>query len=730
MEKLKKLVPRKIQTKIYLFIVLLTIFFLIGLHFQMKSETEKIDFLLKNKHADQNLLLNKSVSILGISLKTLVDDYTYWDEMANFVKHPDVDWAYTNIDFVLPVFNAQAAWIYDSSFKLVYSYNTLNDRTINNIPINIELFKEKIKTNYFQHFFISTSLGIFEIQEAPIQSEDYNREAKPKGYYFAGRLWSKEYLNDISVLTSSNIKLINPNETIKNESISDSSKFINISYKNLIGLNGKPIAKAAAISRSKIIEQSINSFSSQYTITIIFAVLILGSILLFLYLFVIRPINRITLSLKNEDAAVLIPYIKKDNEFGSLASLIKQFFDQKINFVKEINERKFVEKALRESENLYKTIFEASADAFIILNHENKVISVNESFTQLFLFTLNELQTKDYFSIVKHSGNDFKIEQIKNKGTEETIGPVSLKIMCKNNSVIDVDVLSSPIILKEKPYVLLRYTDITEIKRLEEDAKKHQLQLQQADKLASLGLLVAGVAHEINNPNTFISVNIPYIQQYFNEIFPILDDYAKLNPGFKISNIEYFKFKEDVKDLILDLKEGSSRITNIVNELKDFAKVESQYQIEMFGLKEVINSAIRFLSTQIKKKDSKIIFNITHDYLLTANKQKLGQVLINVLTNSLDAVDTKKGKIKIDLEVDKDKNLNCIITDNGIGIPKEQLNVVFDPFYSSKTNSGGTGLGLSVARSIMESMGFSILLNSEESIGTTVTLIFPKEFYK
>lgn len=730
MEKLKKLVPRKIQTKIYLFLILLTIFFLIGLHFQMKSETEKIDFLQNSKHVDQNLLLNKAVSILGISLKTLVDDYTYWDEMAKFVKHPDVDWAYTNIDFVLPVFNAQAAWIYDSNLKLVYSYNTLNDRTIDDIPINKNLFKDKIKRNYFQHFFVNTSLGVFEIQEAPIQSEDFNREAKPKGYYFAGRLWSKEYLNDISVLTSSNIKILDPNETIKNKGDSDSLKYINISYKNLRGLNGEPIAKAAAISRSKIIEQSINSFSSQYTITIIFAILILSSILLFLYLFVIRPVNRIILSLKNEDTSVLTPYINKENEFGSLALLIKKFSDQKINFVREINERKIAEKGLRESENLYKTIFEASADAFIILDHQNKVISINESFSRLFLFNLNELQTKDYFSIVKHSGNDSKIEQIINEGTEETIGPFSLKLTCKNNSVIDVDVLSSPIILKEKPYILLRYTDITEIKRLEEDAKKHQLQLQQADKLASLGLLVAGVAHEINNPNTFISVNIPYIEQYFSEIFPILDDYAQLNPGFKISNIEYFKFKEDVKDLILDLKEGSSRITNIVNELKDFAKVESQYQIEIFSFNEVLNSAIRFLSTQIKKKECGIIFNNTYDYLITANKQKLGQVLINVITNSLDAIETKNGKIKIDLELDNNKNLNCTITDNGIGISKEKLNAVFDPFYSSKTSTGGTGLGLSVARSIMESMGFSILLTSEESIGTTVTLTFPREFYK
>ncbi len=401
--------------------------------------------------------------------------------------------------------------------------------------------------------------------------------------------------------------------------------------------------------------------------------------------------------------------IRERDSFGSLSAKIN-----KIIRVKRVSE-----KALRESENLYKTIFETSEDAFAMLDNNFQAFYINKKFSELFGYKLDELEGKNLNKLLTPAEN-FKLNP-------ESGIPFDFKLKRKDGTLIDVDLLSSPITIKEKPFVLLRFTDISEIKKYEEETKKHQQQLQQADKLASLGLLVAGVAHEINNPNSFIAFNIPYIQQHFNEIFPVLDKYAAENPEFKIGKLPYPLFKEDLADLLKDLNEGSKRITNIVNELKNFARSAPEKSDEIFEIKEVINTALRLLASQIKKKNITVNLDIKEEYPIKGNKQKLEQVIVNCLTNALAAIEDNSGKIDICLSKNSD-GIRAIIKDNGIGIPEDLLHLVFDPFFTTKSNSGGTGLGLSVAKNIMDFMGFLIELESKVNTGTNIILTFPKEY--
>ena len=445
-------------------------------------------------------------------------------------------------------------------------------------------------------------------------------------------------------------------------------------------------------------------------VLIFFVSVFLGAlIVLFLQFTVFNKINTIENQVKyiaeHNDLDVDISIPGKD-EFSLFANHID-------NMVKVL---KNTYQALQESEYLYKSIIEASADAFAIVDEEMHPEFISENFGRMFGYDLTELQSSDFFkSLNLESLLDSKL-------------PTTVRMGKKDGTVLDLDVLPSPILLKEKSFTLVRFTDITEIKILELKNREHQMQIQQADKLASLGLLVAGVAHEINNPNAFIALNIPYIEKSFVEIFPVLDYYYKSHPEFKIGNLPYDKFKLEIKDLLADLDEGSKRITNIVDELKNFARTEPEDETQPCDVVEIIKSAQRLITPQLKKKNINFNVAIDESKKVLVNKAKLGQVILNILTNAIDAVGKNEGEIKAASYKNDKGDFICSFSDNGIGIPEENLKNIFDPFYTTKAATGGTGLGLSVSLSIMKSMGFELEVKSKFGEGTEVLLIFPKEF--
>ena len=300
----------------------------------------------------------------------------------------------------------------------------------------------------------------------------------------------------------------------------------------------------------------------------------------------------------------------------------------------------------------------------------------------------------------------------------------------KDGSIIHVEIISHELKYLDKidaRYVLLN--DVTEKIRAEEAAQKSRMQLQQKEKLASLGLLVAGVAHEINNPNSFIKFNMNYIKQYFNEIFPILDEYYQANKQFKIGKIEYLRFKDDLRDLIADMNEGSERITRIVEDLKNFAKVDQESASQEFNLSDTIKTTLRLLGPQLQNKKITVSFE-AGNYFITANQQKIGQVFLNLLSNAIEAVKPEVGLINIEINRIINDGLIITVEDNGCGIPKDVIGNIYDPFFTTKGGKGGTGLGLSVTKGLIESMDFQINIESEVDSGTKVIISVPDVYIK
>jgi C4-dicarboxylate-specific signal transduction histidine kinase len=256
----------------------------------------------------------------------------------------------------------------------------------------------------------------------------------------------------------------------------------------------------------------------------------------------------------------------------------------------------------------------------------------------------------------------------------------------------------------------VRY-ELDERKReLEEAIRKlgeAEAQLVQSEKMASLGVMSAGIIHEINNPLNYATTGLYTLRQKGKYIAP--------------------EQQADFADILKDVEEGVSRVKNIVSDLRMFThpNTDSHDQVEVA---EVIEPVLRFLSAELKD-NVRIEQRWPEHQTVTANKQKLIHVFTNLLQNSLDALKTKtftdeKPTIWIEGRVENGRSL-LTIRDNGPGIESKHLNKIFDPFYTTKDVGEGMGLGLSICYRIVQECEGRISVNTEFGKFCEFTLEFP-----
>jgi polar amino acid transport system substrate-binding protein len=255
--------------------------------------------------------------------------------------------------------------------------------------------------------------------------------------------------------------------------------------------------------------------------------------------------------------------------------------------------------------------------------------------------------------------------------------------------------------------------------------KNLERQLLQADKLASLGQLVSGIGHEINNPNTFIRGNLYIIQEAMNDIFPILDQYHKSNPDAKIARLDYDIFRQSVPVLIDDMVQGANRIKGIVDGLRKFAKKDEGLLNEMVNLNTITEACLRLADNQIRRTaDVKVSLDPGLPSIV-GNSQKLQQVIVNILINASQAINNPRGTIHV-ISQFNEKEVVLRVRDDGKGMDERTIKQIFDPFFTTKRHQGGTGLGLSIAYGIIKEHQGRIDVESKVGVGTTFCIYIPR----
>ncbi|MDH5546733.1 MAG: ATP-binding protein [Gammaproteobacteria bacterium] len=257
-------------------------------------------------------------------------------------------------------------------------------------------------------------------------------------------------------------------------------------------------------------------------------------------------------------------------------------------------------------------------------------------------------------------------------------------------------------------------------------------QLLQSEKMASIGQLAAGVAHEINNPVGYINSNISSLDQYVKDLFSILKIYELAESSISdvdlISEIERKKreydlefIKEDIVNLVDESLEGVTRVKQIVQDLKEFSHVgDGEWQ--WTDLHKCIDSTINIVNNEIKYK-AKVVKDYGNLPLIECFSSQLNQVILNLLVNAAHAIEDR-GIIKIKTRAEKEY-VDIEISDNGKGIKKENINRIFDPFFTTKPVGKGTGLGLSLSYGIVQKHNGKIRVKSILGKGTKFAIRLP-----
>ncbi len=375
----------------------------------------------------------------------------------------------------------------------------------------------------------------------------------------------------------------------------------------------------------------------------------------------------------------------------------------------------------KQAQERYRTIFDTAGTGMISFGEDSVITLANEGWTKLTGYSVEEtvgqltwqqLFTED--SLARMT----KYHEL--RGKDPTAAPKAYEAQLVDRAGKVHDGIVNIQVVPGTQQRVASFQDLTELKRA-------QRQMFRADKMAALGQIIAGVAHEINNPNNFIYFNLPILRRYVEAMRPLLERTLEQEPERKILNMPYEVFLEDVFKLLENMEHGSKRITSIVSDLKTYIRSDEETRMKVGRLEPIIDQVMTLIGKQVRKMVRRFETDVAPGLpAVRINPGKMEQVLINLAINAGQAADKDDSWIKLTAQPAEDSGfVEILVEDNGAGIPAENLEQVFEPFYTSKGREEGTGLGLSISHQIVQEHGGDILVRSEEGGGTCFTVRLP-----
>lgn len=399
----------KTQTKIIILLLSVTLIFIAGLSIIKRYERNREELLLKKNIFDKNTLYDRISRLEVSTLEIFAYDTSNTDDMVDFINLKDIDKADRIIRPLLSAFHVDAVWIYNSDLKLTYTTKNPYDPPMKDINIQKDFFPTLFSRSFFCHFFINTPMGIMEIQSAPIQpAADIYRQTPAQGYLFAGRLWDEKYINELSFLTDSTIELL----PIKDKTVFvpeyDIQKGI-LSFSRIRnGWDENPLVQIKIENKTPLTKQLRESSQRQFMFLLCFTLIIISMMTILLVRWINLPLKRISSSLNQEDPQILNSLKNENTEFGNLARLVLNFFNQKSE--------------LETSEERFRSVVQTAADAIICINQQGNIVFWNKEAETIFGYTykeivnkpayiiLSEQHRKDYENLIIQLNNGDKID--------------------------------------------------------------------------------------------------------------------------------------------------------------------------------------------------------------------------------------------------------------------------------------------------------------------------------
>ncbi|HDH33915.1 MAG TPA: PAS domain-containing sensor histidine kinase [Nitrospirae bacterium] len=403
-----------------------------------------------------------------------------------------------------------------------------------------------------------------------------------------------------------------------------------------------------------------------------------------------------------------------------------------VGAITDISERKQAEKILIKSKSKFRRLTEefnsllsAIPDDLILLMPDMKIQWANKAFAAKFKMKASELYGKHCYKLCCNLSTICKncpVAKSFKSGKEE-----ATRVMNSEGKILDKRAFPILDEFGKAKNVIEVARDITAEVRMEEEAKLVQSKLIHANKMTSLGTLVSGVAHEINNPNSFILHNAGTLTKIWEDVFEVLAEHHNDKGDLKLANISFSELQTLVPELLNGINEGSGRINKIVTNLRDFVRPEKGSMDEKVNLNTVVMTSRSILDNHINNFTDNFHIICGSDLpLIRGSVQKIEQVIINIIMNALQSLPDRKYGVTISTSHNKLSNEVIInIKDEGTGIPDNIIEHITEPFFTTRFDSGGTGLGLSISYGIVKEHKGSMEFKSIKGIGTTVSTTFP-----
>jgi PAS domain S-box-containing protein len=424
--------------------------------------------------------------------------------------------------------------------------------------------------------------------------------------------------------------------------------------------------------------------------------------------------------------------------------------------IQDITEQKRHETELRESEERFRLISENVADFILLFNPDGVCLYASSSFTSMG-YSPDILQKKNIFEFVHSEDRPQLQKQIETIQENLTHCSSEFRFLKSDHCWSDMETTASLLFNDEGYRIVMVMRDISERKKNERQRNELLSQLQnknaeiektlrqltrmqeglvQSEKMASLGQLTAGIAHEINNPLAFVSSNLNRFHEYFNDVRTLLNgwmeygSHLQTNPALQqaitelqeqAQRVDLAFIDHDFEELMKHTREGTSRIKRIVEQLRGFSHANTSDFI-LANINQAIDETLTLVWNELKYKAT-VIKEYGELPQAKCNIGELQQVFVNLLVNAAHAI-PEMGKIRIQTSATA-SDVIVKISDTGSGIPKEHLTKIFDPFFTTKPVGKGTGLGLWIVSTIIQNHHGEIFVESEAGKGSCFTIRIP-----
>jgi len=370
-------------------------------------------------------------------------------------------------------------------------------------------------------------------------------------------------------------------------------------------------------------------------------------------------------------------------------------------FIRNVTERRRAEEALRRSQRDFRRVIESAPDGMVV-EDEGRLIYANASFVRMMGSSVESLRGRRLEALVHPEDRGLLASRGSTPAGSDGARARHLRLVREDGRIIDGEWLDGDDVeLEGEAGRLLAIRDVTERRRA-------QSQLMMADRLASVGTLAAGVAHEINNPLSYLVANLQFLSE-------------KLRSNPWDGQLEEFS---EVATAMAEARQGAERVRQIVGDLHEFSTDGALSGAA--DLRLVAERALQMTANEVRHR-AQIEFDVPELPNVALDRARLGHVLVSLIINAAQAMDGARpeGNLLRLRARQQGSSILLEVQDTGLGIASDALPRVFDPFFSTREVGFGTGLGLSISRTILMSVGGSVEVESELGVGTTVRLSFP-----